>query len=107
MYGAEDAGALERSDLIYNRIKQLDEEEQKEILESLDPSSYTKKELLDLVRRDIEKVKMSHISGSALVLYKDKIVIVASIVFKIPPAFLQDEVSCQRCSIYYVSICTE
>ena len=73
VYGAEDAGAPERFDLIFNRIKQLDEEEQKEILESVDPSSYTKKELLDLVRRDIEDVKKSHISGFGLGIFKDRI----------------------------------
>ena len=72
--GAEDAGPLERFNLIYNRIKLMDEEDQKTILESLDTSSFTKKELLDLVRRDIEDVKKSQISGCALVLYKDKIV---------------------------------
>ena len=72
--GAEDAGPLERFTLIHNRIKLLDEEDQKTILESLDTSSFTKKELLDLVRRDIEYLEESHISGCYLFLYKDKIV---------------------------------
>ena len=80
--GAEDATPLERLNLIYNRIKLMLEEYQKNILESLDPSSYTKMELLDLVRRDIEDVKKSQISGCALRLYKDKIVASNSITYE-------------------------
>ena len=76
---AVDGGPLERFHLIYNRIKLLDEEDQKKILESLDTSSFTKKELLDLVRRNIEDVKLSHISGFGLGLFKDRIVAILNI----------------------------
>ena len=64
---------LERFNLISNRINQEDDETQKKILKSLDTSSYFKKELLDLVRNNIEEVEKSYISGVSLFLYKDKI----------------------------------
>ena len=67
------ATELERLNLIYNGIKRRGEEFQKKILKSLDTSSYSKKELLDLVRSKIEKVEKSYISGITLFLYKDEI----------------------------------
>ena len=73
--GAADAAPLERLNLISNKIKLLDVEDQKKILKSLDTSSYTKRELLDLVRSKIEKVEKSYISGFTLFLSKDEIAI--------------------------------
>ena len=45
--------------MIKIHINKEDEETQRNILKSLDPSSYTKKELVELVRSKIEEVKKS------------------------------------------------
>ena len=48
--------------MIKIHINKEDEETQRNILKSLDPSSYTKKELVELVRSSIEQVKKFHFS---------------------------------------------
>ena len=73
VFNAEEAAPLERLTLICDYIKQLDVESQRRILKSFDPSSFTKKELVDLVRNKIEDVEKSYISDSGLCLYKDHI----------------------------------
>ena len=67
------ATPLKRLNMISNSIKRQDEETQRKILKSLDTSSYTKKELVDLVRTGIEVVEKSYISGPGLMIFKDEI----------------------------------
>lgn len=71
--GAERAPPFERLNLICNRIQVEDEETQRIVLKSLDTSDYTKKELLDLLRKRIELVEKSHFSDIGLALFKDDI----------------------------------
>ena len=68
-----DHPSQQRPNQIYEKIKTMDEETQKRIFKSLDTSSYTKKELLDLVRNKIEEVERAHSTGASLLLFKDDI----------------------------------
>ena len=55
----EMASSSEKLNMIKIHINKEDEETQRNILKSLDPSSYTKRELVELVRSKIEEVKKS------------------------------------------------
>ena len=71
--GADTASPVEMFELISKHIKVQDEETKKRILRSLDTSSFTEKELSDLVRNYIEEVKKYVIQGGYLLIYKDYI----------------------------------
>ena len=73
--GADTAYPVKMYDLIYKHIKAEDEETQKKILRSLDASSFSKGELLDLVRNKIEEVKKSVFQGFCLHISKDSILL--------------------------------
>ena len=71
--GANTASPVEMFKLIFKHIEAQDEETKKKILRSLDPSSFTKNELLDLVRNNIEEVKKYVFQGFSLLIDKDGI----------------------------------
>ena len=72
--GADTASPIEMYELISKHIKAQDEETQKKILRSLDTSSFTKEEILNLVKNSIEDVqKHFNCREMSLRLYKDEI----------------------------------
>ena len=88
--GADTASPMEMLELISKHIKAEDEETQKKILRSLDTSSFSKDELVDLVRNNIVIVTRIKFKGFSLMIYKDSIVQVSTIageVFFFPQHF--------------------
>ena len=71
--GSEKASPSEKLNMIKIHINEEEEEIQRNILKSLDLSSYIKKDLVELVRSKIEEVKKSQSSGFGLQVYKDEI----------------------------------